>query len=202
MVNIKSNYQPRIKMLYEQDINLVVPNCKRNGRWAPDEHARFVKALQLFGRNWRKVEKFVGTRKGSQIRSHAQKYFVKLGQDGEIASDSNNSVYSTEPESPTSQEPAPIPTGVQAYIKHLEGMNIKAYMHGMQVMQRVLLHRMYLRAANGGNASNTQLLNHSLSLKRQDSNHIIQPIPVKPIRPRPSFETSTVEAPVKKIKTE
>ena len=189
-------------MLYEQDINCLVPNVKQNGRWTQEEHVRFVKALQLFGRNWRKVEKFVGTRKGSQIRSHAQKYFLKLSQDGETASDSGGLIQSTEPESQSSQSSAPIPTGVQAYIKHLEGMNMKAYMHGMQVMQRALLHRMYLQAANGGNTPNAQFLNRGVYIKNQDPRHIVQPIPVKLIRPQPSFEMYTKEAPVKKIKVD
>jgi SHAQKYF class myb-like DNA-binding protein len=187
-------------MLYEQDINLVVPNIKRNGRWAPDEHARFVKALQLFGRNWRKVEKFVGTRKGSQIRSHAQKYFLKLSQEGETASDASSSTCASEPVASEAPASAPIPSGVQAYIKHLEGMNVKAYMHGMQVMQRLLLHRMYLQAAQSGNAPHAQVFKRSVSIKGQESKHIIQPIPVKLTRPQATFETSTPEAPVKKIK--
>lgn len=48
------------------------------GRWSPEEHQRFVDALKLYGKNWKKVEEIVGTRDGTQIRSHAQKYFAKL----------------------------------------------------------------------------------------------------------------------------
>lgn len=35
-------------------------------------------ALNKFGKNWKKVEAYVGTRVAEQIRSHAQKYFMKL----------------------------------------------------------------------------------------------------------------------------
>ena len=28
-------------------------------------------ALKLYGKDWKKVEKFIGTRSGAQIRSHA-----------------------------------------------------------------------------------------------------------------------------------
>ena len=35
--------------------------------------------LQLYGKNWKKIEALVVTRNGSQIRSHAQKYFLKMG---------------------------------------------------------------------------------------------------------------------------
>eukprot|EP00826_Nyctotherus_ovalis_P015164 TRINITY_DN14289_c0_g1_i10.p1 TRINITY_DN14289_c0_g1~~TRINITY_DN14289_c0_g1_i10.p1 ORF type:complete len:277 (-),score=57.99 TRINITY_DN14289_c0_g1_i10:135-965(-) len=48
------------------------------GRWLKDEKERFVEALKLYGKNWIKVAKHVRTRIRSQIRSHAQKYFLKL----------------------------------------------------------------------------------------------------------------------------
>ena len=34
--------------------------------------------LQMFGKNWKKIEGLIGTRTGSQIRSHAQKFFLKV----------------------------------------------------------------------------------------------------------------------------
>ncbi|CAK66719.1 unnamed protein product (macronuclear) [Paramecium tetraurelia] len=48
------------------------------GRWVKEEHQRFVEALSLHGKNWKKVEEYVGTRSGAQIRSHAQKFFNRL----------------------------------------------------------------------------------------------------------------------------
>lgn len=35
-------------------------------------------AIRLYGKDWRKVEDFVKTRSGAQIRSHAQKYFIRI----------------------------------------------------------------------------------------------------------------------------
>lgn len=34
--------------------------------------------LKMFGKNWKKIESVVKSRTGSQIRSHAQKFFNKL----------------------------------------------------------------------------------------------------------------------------
>ncbi|CAD8206563.1 unnamed protein product [Paramecium pentaurelia] len=48
------------------------------GRWIKEEHQKFVEALSIHGKNWKKVEEYVGTRSGAQIRSHAQKFFNRL----------------------------------------------------------------------------------------------------------------------------
>jgi hypothetical protein len=37
--------------------------------------------LRLHGKDWKKVEDFIGTRTGAQIRSHAQKYFLRIEEE-------------------------------------------------------------------------------------------------------------------------
>jgi SHAQKYF class myb-like DNA-binding protein len=51
------------------------------GRWCDEEHALFLKGLEKFGsHNWRGVASVVKTRTIVQVRTHAQKYFQKIGK--------------------------------------------------------------------------------------------------------------------------
>mmetsp|Transcript_165 Transcript_165/g.269 ORF Transcript_165/g.269 Transcript_165/m.269 type:complete len:183 (-) Transcript_165:906-1454(-) len=56
----------------------------RNQRqaWTTEEHNRFLEGIKLFKRDWSKVTAHVGTRTVVQIRSHAQKHFIKLKRQG------------------------------------------------------------------------------------------------------------------------
>ncbi|KAF9158495.1 hypothetical protein DFQ26_007541 [Actinomortierella ambigua] len=51
------------------------------GTYSEEEERRFVEALEIFGRDWPKVEEHVRTRDANSIRSHAQKHFIKLFRD-------------------------------------------------------------------------------------------------------------------------
>ncbi|XP_050381330.1 protein REVEILLE 8 [Argentina anserina] len=58
---------------------------KSRESWTEEEHDKFLEALQLFDRDWKKIEDFVGSKTVIQIRSHAQKYFLKVQKKGTTA---------------------------------------------------------------------------------------------------------------------
>ncbi|KAE8730441.1 Protein REVEILLE 8 [Hibiscus syriacus] len=58
---------------------------KSRESWTEEEHDKFLEALQLFDRDWKKIEDFVGSKTVIQIRSHAQKYFLKVQKNGTMA---------------------------------------------------------------------------------------------------------------------
>ncbi|KAI9180435.1 hypothetical protein LWI28_004790 [Acer negundo] len=55
---------------------------KSRESWTDQEHDKFLEALQLFDRDWKKIEAFIGSKTVIQIRSHAQKYFLKVQKNG------------------------------------------------------------------------------------------------------------------------
>ena len=50
------------------------------GRWKFKEHIQFLEGLDKYGVNWKKICPLIKTRTSDQIRSHAQKFFLKLKQ--------------------------------------------------------------------------------------------------------------------------
>lgn len=73
------------------------------GRWTKEEHKLFIEALNFYGKNWNKVQRYVGTRTTTQARSHAQKYFAKLEKQSSSSRKNNYSVSLTAVNSPASR---------------------------------------------------------------------------------------------------
>ena len=49
-----------------------------NGRWGKEEQKRFAEAVLNFGNDWKKIQNHVYSRNITQVRSHAQKFLMKL----------------------------------------------------------------------------------------------------------------------------
>mmetsp|Transcript_26944 Transcript_26944/g.72326 ORF Transcript_26944/g.72326 Transcript_26944/m.72326 type:complete len:275 (-) Transcript_26944:760-1584(-) len=67
-------------------------NSTRDGRWTQEEHDLFLRGMAIYGRRWTKVAEVVGTRTTVQVRSHAQKYEMKVEKDKCGAMPSNDGV--------------------------------------------------------------------------------------------------------------
>lgn len=52
----------------------------RGGRWTADEHERFLAGFRIHGHKWKRVQQVVRTRSVTQVRTHAQKYLLKIAK--------------------------------------------------------------------------------------------------------------------------
>ena len=48
------------------------------GRWSSEEHIKFIKAFVYFGKKYKLIQKYISSRNCHQIRSHAQKFVLRI----------------------------------------------------------------------------------------------------------------------------
>jgi len=53
--------------------------------WLEEEHERFLKGVEMYGRkNFKAIAAFVGSRDRYQVRTHMQKYLLRLEREAQI----------------------------------------------------------------------------------------------------------------------
>ena len=77
-ISIKKPYfQVENKSGTKNKKNMLDPNFY-NGRWTEEERNRFIQGIALYGINWKKIKTLIPTRTAVQVRSHAQKFFLRM----------------------------------------------------------------------------------------------------------------------------
>ena len=70
---------PSMTFLKKKIINKLDDNGNLNGgRWNKDEQFRFAEAVLKYGNDWKQIQRHVYSRNMTQVRSHAQKFLMKL----------------------------------------------------------------------------------------------------------------------------
>ncbi|XP_051147240.1 protein REVEILLE 1-like [Andrographis paniculata] len=90
---------------------------KQRERWTEEEHRKFIEALKLHGRAWRKIEEHVGTKTAVQIRSHAQKFFSKVARESNTCEASSVKPIEIPPPRPKRKPVHPYPRKLVSPVK-------------------------------------------------------------------------------------
>ncbi|KAH6799359.1 hypothetical protein C2S51_035843 [Perilla frutescens var. frutescens] len=90
---------------------------KQRERWTEEEHKKFLEALKLYGRAWRRIEEHVGTKTAVQIRSHAQKFFSKVVRESNISDGSSVKPIEIPPPRPKRKPMHPYPRKLISPVK-------------------------------------------------------------------------------------
>lgn len=90
---------------------------KQRERWTEEEHKKFLEALKLYGRAWRRIEEHVGSKTAVQIRSHAQKFFSKVVRESSSGDLSEVKPIEIPPPRPKRKPMHPYPRKLSAPIK-------------------------------------------------------------------------------------
>lgn len=72
--------RPKTEVCETKDIPKAADKFAK-GRWTKEEHETFLEGLKKLGKNWREISEVIGTRSPVQVRTHAQKFFLKKARE-------------------------------------------------------------------------------------------------------------------------
>ena len=76
---LTKEYTPNINLLQKKTfLKSHESDDSNGGRWNKDEQRRFAEAVLKYGNDWKKMQNHIFTRNITQVRSHAQKFLMKL----------------------------------------------------------------------------------------------------------------------------
>ena len=155
----KPNSEIKIKESINQDSSLIKneqiknQNIEKNngihsdGRWNTEEHIRFIRGCLLYGNNWKKVESHVKTRTSTQIRSHAQKFLIKLKKKYKINDTFNNEKNTNFIIQKDESKDESIKEDIDSIINNFNSVN--EIENGMEKIERLLLRIFKINKRNG-----------------------------------------------------
>lgn len=74
---------------------------ENTGRWTKEEHELFLKGLEIHGKGWKQIATLIKTRTVVQIRTHAQKHFLKQHKNQLLENQQKNASHTSKnPSSP------------------------------------------------------------------------------------------------------
>ncbi|KAL3838742.1 hypothetical protein ACJIZ3_023333 [Penstemon smallii] len=100
-LDMDDDFAPKVRKVYTI--------TKQRERWTQEEHKKFLDALKLHGRAWRKIEEHVGSKTAVQIRSHAQKFFSKVVRESNTDDSSSTKPIEIPPPRPKRKPMHPYP---------------------------------------------------------------------------------------------
>ena len=154
-----NNSEMKIKVSLNKDNSLINndqiknQNIEKNngthsdGRWNTEEHIRFIRGCLLYGNNWKKVESHVKTRTSTQIRSHAQKFLIKLKKKYKINDTFNNEKNTNFIIQNDESKDESIKEDIDSIINNFNSVN--EIENGMEKIERLLLRIFKINKRNG-----------------------------------------------------
>eukprot|EP01041_Mallomonas_annulata_P012809 gene12809-27011_t len=94
-----------------EDGQIDIDSKENAGRWTTEEHELFLEGLRLHGKGWKKIAQYIKSRSVIQVRTHAQKYFLKMAKAkqsgilGEVSMDGRTSSITVPKKRPASEGP-------------------------------------------------------------------------------------------------